>query len=600
MGVPRLTRLLRPYATESQSLRGTSVVVDGPAFCYHAYHICLSARWKARNQFEAAISYAEVGRVAIAWLDALRLSGVSIRHIYFDGYLPASKYETRISRIVKHTDKLLSYHTAYPITPYSAAPAHQDGNFVEVIGRHSVPDRLTKLPPVPFLVPAILECLKTSVAYKDITKVVPGEADVYCAESIRDATGIVLTGDSDLLVHNIGRESSVLFFGDIERDTDDQLEGLRALVYCPTRIATRLGLPDLYALAFELTSDITVSFPQLLERAKSLATSVGSSDKYEDFQNEYVGMTSPMPRDESGILGVLFSMDPRISEYVLQFPYIAKIAGYDLQFDSASTSHVFLPFLFDNPIRTNAWEISRSVRQLAYGLVNLVVPAGESKCTVFEHKRQQSKSGGRELQILDPSKLLDACEALLTILNEMSAKLPDCSQEEIWQAVGVYQDVDWHISNSKEVLGSLVRHQVLMLEDKQNQNLSWDILQYSAQLDGSYYSFRILKQITLLTTSLKPDLPPLILTLNQRLQSLPPIEVVKSFSHIVPTIKMIKQKGMAKVAHEVFGVALVEVSAKPQMSRRDAKRKRKADRAHSGLANSDQKASNPFDVLSIE
>ena len=81
MGIPRLTRLLQPYA-DSKALKGQEVVLDGPAFCYHINHICLSTRKSARNPLEAAVSYKELGTVAIAWLDGLRNSGVVVL-VYF-------------------------------------------------------------------------------------------------------------------------------------------------------------------------------------------------------------------------------------------------------------------------------------------------------------------------------------------------------------------------------------------------------------------------------------------------------------------------------------------------------------------------------------
>jgi hypothetical protein len=62
----------------SSSLSGLEVVIDGPGLAYHAWHICLSARRNARNTFETAISYAEIGTVVFAWLDALRQNHVSM------------------------------------------------------------------------------------------------------------------------------------------------------------------------------------------------------------------------------------------------------------------------------------------------------------------------------------------------------------------------------------------------------------------------------------------------------------------------------------------------------------------------------------------
>jgi hypothetical protein len=70
MGIPHLTLFLQSYA-EAQSIAGKHVVIDGPGFAYHIYYTCLSARSGARNPFEAAPSYEELGKACIAWLNGL-------------------------------------------------------------------------------------------------------------------------------------------------------------------------------------------------------------------------------------------------------------------------------------------------------------------------------------------------------------------------------------------------------------------------------------------------------------------------------------------------------------------------------------------------
>lgn len=77
MGIRHLTTSLRPYAT-LESLSGRTVVIDGPSFAHQIYYICLRAAPRAKNAFEAAPSYRELGEVAIAWLDGLRGSNVEM------------------------------------------------------------------------------------------------------------------------------------------------------------------------------------------------------------------------------------------------------------------------------------------------------------------------------------------------------------------------------------------------------------------------------------------------------------------------------------------------------------------------------------------
>jgi len=76
MGIPHLISHLQPYA-KSGPLTGDSVI-DGPAFAYHVYYACLNNRPSSKNAFEAAPTYHEVGKTAIAWLDGLVASGMNM------------------------------------------------------------------------------------------------------------------------------------------------------------------------------------------------------------------------------------------------------------------------------------------------------------------------------------------------------------------------------------------------------------------------------------------------------------------------------------------------------------------------------------------
>lgn len=54
------------------------MVIDGPAFAYHVYYLCLSSRSHARRPLEAVPSYTELGETAIQWLEGLRNEGVDM------------------------------------------------------------------------------------------------------------------------------------------------------------------------------------------------------------------------------------------------------------------------------------------------------------------------------------------------------------------------------------------------------------------------------------------------------------------------------------------------------------------------------------------
>lgn len=372
-----------------------------------------------------------------------------------------------------------AYHAAFPIAPCSSSASLSPPTSHELFACPSVPERLTRLPPVPFLVPAILEALWYSAEYRNITKVVPGEADEYCAASLKHNGGIAFTGDSDLLVHDIG-QGFIVFFKDIERDS----KALKSLIYHPAEISARLELPAPYGLqsfAFELKMDVQASFPELLARTRTSQSTKNNPEDFAEFKKEYACKLGQSSVDDEGSLEVLQSLDPRISEYVLQIPLFATLAG---QAPSGITPHIFLPFVFGSPTRTSPWEMSQTVRQLAYGLVNLVLPQGQVISSVFEHRRQETASNGRELQ-LPVHDVPEACQTLLTLLEQIELKLPPLSKTEFWIAVSVCEDIEWSHQHAKPATGPLVRHQAILLEDKSHKNLSWEILQFLAQLQST-------------------------------------------------------------------------------------------------------------------
>lgn len=80
MGIPHLITHLRPYAVVADltTKNAPNVVIDGPAFAYHIYHLCLAAKADNKNPFEATPSYALLGNTAIQWLDTLRARDVKM------------------------------------------------------------------------------------------------------------------------------------------------------------------------------------------------------------------------------------------------------------------------------------------------------------------------------------------------------------------------------------------------------------------------------------------------------------------------------------------------------------------------------------------
>ncbi|QSZ32364.1 hypothetical protein DSL72_001938 [Monilinia vaccinii-corymbosi] len=606
MGIPHLITFLRPYATLS-SLKGKDVVIDGPGLAYHIYHLCLGTKSAARNYFEANPSYNELGETALRWLDGLERSGVVVKRIYFDGFLPPAKLDVRQQRLNRNTQLLEKYHqdcssgVEYRLSATSRTPppsfpfafAHPRNKF-------------TKLPASSFLVPSIIESLQKSNKYKHLVEVVPGEADTYCASYLSRYGGIVLTGDSDLLVHEMGTNGSVSFFQDVEISSKASSWELQSQVFNAGSIIERLGLPPSHgirALAFEIIMDCHGTFSKLLKQAITLTAVNQHKEMYEDFVKEYLLVEIDVGTFDSGLVNssvvktALQALDPRICEYVLQFPYFMKCLGLpqpsSTSEDSVKNINIFLPFLIDSPSRTNAWEMSAYIRQLAYGCINVILPVEERRTSVFEHKRQANASRGREWEIPAAPDIPGACAEILRFIHESRSKLGGQSFTDSWTSVAFLQDAEWSESIDKVCLSRKILAGLQTVDpDDTSRNASewdWDKIHIMAQIQGSYYSFRVLKQIItfLILIGGRRPIPRPLLQLNDILQDLPDVNTLIGFEQLD---SMLMMKG------SILGDLIQEKEPSAAAPAEESKGKKKRKRDHASIT-ANKKSTNPFDLL---
>ncbi|MBE3046072.1 hypothetical protein IMZ48_26735, partial [Candidatus Bathyarchaeota archaeon] len=162
---------------------------------------------------------------------------------------------------------------------YRSNPSGCPGSFVasndaDCTRRHtSLPRRQQHTPPPnPFLVQAIIDTLKLSPRYGPITHTVPAEADSFCAEAARiTQDAVILTGDSDLLVYDIG-SSSVVFLDDIRLSDGDTPPS--CFKFSPLALEARLNLLDtgpvqgLRRFAFELIERPYATLLQLSDASR--------------------------------------------------------------------------------------------------------------------------------------------------------------------------------------------------------------------------------------------------------------------------------------------------------------------------------------------
>ncbi|KAI3401348.1 hypothetical protein diail_11431 [Diaporthe ilicicola] len=533
MGIRGLTASLRPFATWSK-LTGT-VVIDGPAL---AYHVLFAGRLEA--SVSTALkdpSYSVLGSSAIQWLDNLQSRGTQVAAIYFDGYLPASKSSVRLSRVVESSTASHKYFLS------ARAGIALDG--------HSEPALRQAYPRVPipaFTVPAVLEALRNSGRYGHLTHLVPGEADLFCAEHINREGGTLLTSDSDLLLHGLGKNGSVVFFSDIEIAIEEA-EPAAGLTYSQHALCERLSLKPgqqgMLSLAFEIKMDPHRKIASCVAQSTKNHSANTYPIEYADFVSEYVKGSGSDVR----IPEYLRFLDPRVSEFVLSWTGDAE------PLDNAPKERVifYLPLLLDRWDYESAWSPSTWIRQLAYSLCRGAQGAG---LVVTEYRRTMSlTSSGQTVELLDDGDVARAAHELLSLCNTLidTAGMPSDLR---WASLCLGQEITHASEQGKESLALKLWQKASRSKGKLDPG-SWETVHLTAQIQGTLYSLRILQQVLkcqagpLVTTA---ALQPQVAKLVDCLSSLPCIAEFPATTDVIDLFGRLQDAGALRALAEITGL----------------------------------------------
>ncbi|KAL2145024.1 hypothetical protein VTI28DRAFT_8124 [Corynascus sepedonium] len=592
MGIPQLRRHLEPYA-ERTVLEPSNVVLDGPAFAYHVLGLCARTTRKT-SPFEQP-SYEVMGRTAIAWLKKIQSCGLAVSAIYFDSFLPASKRSERIQRLIKSSRDLIKYHSAY-VAGVPAANLHATGGAdVDLFPNAWPTERRVQPPPPPFLVPAIIDALRETPDFGHLVKLVPGEADGFCAQHIRKHGGRVLTSDSDLLVYDLGEDGGVIFFADI--DPDAEAQKLIAPQYLPAHLCRRLSIKQdtgLRSLAFEISRDPYLTLQQAVERCKTGETVSAPGNEYSNFVDLYLSpeVASKLGADKATPL------DPRVSEIVLRSCRKKATATPDLgdnvaaKEDNDPPLEMYLPFLLDCPARTSAWEASKATRQLAYAVLQSL--RGDDILSVSEMRRMQSISSGSQIPVPRPTEVNCLGESLLASLHQIEADMskPDL----VWIMLAIYQDIALTLDRGKGFPLSLeVLQQAATGE---TDPCSWELLHLLAQTQATYYSLRMLRQVLDFSAHYPGTISTTLSKLSRYLARLPSLQDFPSPKSFAQTIFSLKDEGALPCLERLYAehddaTLLIRSAKEPQSSKKTKKRKREAP----AEGRSKTRSSNLFDLL---
>ncbi|MCJ1277998.1 hypothetical protein MMC21_005812 [Puttea exsequens] len=474
MGVPGLTTALRPYSSSTAvgcktenchqhrtqiGEKPNTIIIDGPCFAHHIYNILTSQR---RASLDNLPSYKELGDEAIAYLDELQSYGLPIEKIYFDGFLPPKKRKIRVNRLRNDLRTL---------TNYCCNPASRS------------------LPKPPLIVPAVLDAL-SGTKYGSVTIGVPGEAETYCAAAARRSHGtpLVFSYDSDVYLHDLGLDGSVVSFSTLKRrpltvarpitNSTIPCQILYLDIFKSEVASKRLGV-NLHDLAFQYLKGRSQSLSQAIAATKQ--PRAHEKTELQVFREDY--LTEPAVLEAQYFVSVTVQMlttprDPRISEFICQI--CSKTLGQ-------SPIEVYLPSLIEDPSRASAWLPSLDLRLFAYSMpqpLNVLI--------------KESRGRGGET-ILRPFSFMSAA-ATQASTHSLNKQIKRCIrtfsnlslalQLRISAIVVIHR---WHYKNDK--MPPLTELIIKVCTGISDLPLSWEEVHLEAQVQGWLYSLRMVQQV---------------------------------------------------------------------------------------------------------
>ena len=405
--------------------------------------------------------------------------------IFFDGFLPPPKRATRLDRLQKISNGLHVLQTTSP-KGLSIDEIGDGLNNSSTEGLFSTVNQSGRQGnfTIPFLVSAALDTLRSS-RYAAKLRLVPGEADIYCADYVREHGGIVLTNDSDLPVHDLGSDRAVVFLDTIELSTCPSCgdQAVQGGVFNPAKIAERLDISDFKRFAFEIQQDYHITAAEAIRRARS-AYGTAKSVAYNSFCKTYKSMAeeSQASTYAAATAESLQHLDPRVSEFVLQV-----MLAHEPPFRS------YLPQLLENTEELSAWEACQEIRDFSYSVV-LHLSDRPPNTPVWEYRRRHSRVSPHEVEIMSPDRLRSFAENLQEQIYLLKQQEKDVVGSSFWQVLCLDQICTWY--QKREQFGAF-RGLLEQFPDATNKRVlwPWEVIHLYASILAALASLRQLGQI---------------------------------------------------------------------------------------------------------
>lgn len=191
-------------------------------------------------------------------------------------------------------------------------------------------------------------------------------------------------------------------------------------------------------------------------------------------------------------------LDPRVSELIHQVSYaIVTLKGqaklYTPQATCEGNCSMFLPFLIDDPTRASAWRLSADLRNLGCSIVSLPM---DSQFTIQEYERR----GQRIAPSIIPrfrykkAEIVVMCQELSAHISAFMVNSGDLHLRAplyFWKLYGALYLCDKLVHNGERQAS---KREVLRLLQGHNGQLEWPYIHRAAQLQGVWYSLRMLRQ----------------------------------------------------------------------------------------------------------
>ena len=444
-----------------------------------------------------------------------------------------------------------------------------------------LPARFKAIPAPPFMVPAAIEYLRThlnaltskppsapqpgqvTTADPQIPQpqieIARGEADTYCAAHAKKTGAAILTSDSDLLAYDLGSKGSVIFFNSLELSTrllaeeDGHAVPKKVLLgtrYHATSLSSKLGVScSLQRFCFHRSLDPTISTSELkiqCRKRSNLQLRLSTTEEEQRWRrflwlystddvviinhDQGEGGQSKNTRRERHRNPTLQiqGLDPRVAELVTQFQDLntrpdaaptedgkAKHADED---KDENVVHMYLPLLIEDPSRDSAWSYGRSIRLLAYTLLQRCIPlpgftkTGELRSPrMYEYQRRGSRIVGLPIELaptgcqIEPllqsyhahqARNLSSPKTTIGVSTSASASASaPLSTTHFWKSFALALVSQQRVSDGKIPPDNAWAERYINLHQFAYVPSSWDDVHSQASLEAVLYSLRMLKQV---------------------------------------------------------------------------------------------------------